>query len=249
MKERPIPFTVGMLRALQEGRKTQTRRVVALRQFGPSDTPGYDWTFRGTRRGATRGSGSECWQDFRTADLLSLCPYGVPGDRLWVRETHAFHEDYLRQVGYAADGAWGSCGGDGDGGWEFARHGWISGVAQGEERGKWVGRDYFGRWRSPRFMPRWASRILLEVTGVRVERVQAISEADVLAEGLVREEDLPGEAFPYRYGLPGALTNRTHYAAFARLWDGINAARGHSWESNPWAWAISFRVLTGESNG
>jgi hypothetical protein len=96
MKERPILFSGPMVRAIMAGRKTQTRRVIGLTQFGRSDTPGYDWTFRGTRNGGRGG----LWQDFRHEQMLRLCKFGTPGDRLWVRETFSDSEP----VFYRADG-------------------------------------------------------------------------------------------------------------------------------------------------
>ncbi len=96
MKERPILFSGPMVRAIMEGQKTQTRRVIGLAQFGRSDTPGYGWTFRGTRNGG-RG---HLWQDFRHEQMLRLCKFGTPGDRLWVRETFSDSEP----VFYRADG-------------------------------------------------------------------------------------------------------------------------------------------------
>ena len=78
MKERGILFSAPMVRANRAGRKTQTRRLVSLREFGPSTTSGYDWTFRDKRA---------LWNDISPARLMEMCPYGVPGDRLWVRET------------------------------------------------------------------------------------------------------------------------------------------------------------------
>ncbi len=96
MKERPIIFSGPMVRAILDGRKTRTRRLVGLTQLQPSETPGYDWTFRGrapvrsiAQQQRRKGSG---WQDLTTAELLALCPYGRPGDRLWVRETFCLRD-------------------------------------------------------------------------------------------------------------------------------------------------------------
>jgi len=91
------------------------------------------------------------------------------------------------------------------------------------------------RWRSPIHMPRWASRILLEVTDVRVERVQEIGEADAECEGVGWDCCGEGENDP-----------RTPREAFCGLWDSINAKRGYSWKSNPWIWAITFKRIGGD---
>ena len=103
----------------------------------------------------------------------------------------------------------------------------------------------------PYFMPRWASRITLELTGVRVERVQDISEEDAVAEGIVREALPPDPdnfhppgAYGFVSGLrpfPEGSIHPSPVDAFCELWDSINAKRGHSWESNPWVWILEFR--------
>lgn len=144
------------------------------------------------------------------------CPYGQPGDRLWVRETHYLH------------GVW-SVRKD-DGGkrrWTF-HPSRDMGVQFTEPNGFIKGRSttVHGWYRRPSIhMPRWASRITLEVTGVRVERLQDISEADAIAEGVNNSLHLPGGRF--------AREN------FAHLWWTING--DGSWEANPWVWVVEFR--------
>lgn len=193
MSERPILFSGPMVRAILEGRKSQTRRIAKLTASGNVKEP------RGHRR----------WHP-GDPEVVAACPYGRAGDRLWVREAWAqrLDRDHLngtqlyaagvREAWYWADGPGRCC-----------RTG-CAGAA--------------GRVRTARFMPRWASRITLEVTGVRVERLQDISEADALAEGVeitVREN--------------GALE------PFRSLWKSIN---GHeSWSANPLVWCVSFRRL------
>ena len=149
-KTRPIPFSGEMVRAILDGRKTQTRRVVK-----PQPTrAGLIWAETGWRDPLIQP---------RTHPLF-ICPYGVPGDWLWVRETYRVgqgYDDYppsqarASKVHYEADGA-------------------LTHEAYGF---RW------GRVRSSRYMPRWASRITLEVTGIRVEKAQGITEADAIAEG------------------------------------------------------------------
>jgi hypothetical protein len=214
MKERPILFQGAMVRAILAGTKTQTRRVV-------KPTP--------TRNAAAMWSRDGLLQveSGPRAAYPITCPYGQPGDRLWVRETYSGP--------YVLTGTppreWPSdapiwCWADGD--------------------------PTHGDWTKPKpgmHMPRSASRIDVEVTEVRVERLQEISEADAKAEGVlqwaadlardgsVTEADIV--AMAARYGT-GSL--RGGYAA---LWDSINGMDGHSsWQANPWVWAVSFRTIS-----
>lgn len=201
-RERPILFSGPMVQALLAGTKTQTRRVVKV-------TRRTEWLLRGD------------WADSFITNpgnkLLDECPYGTKGDRLWVKEAWAYRLDMdhlngtelydagVREAWYWADGP-GRCCNTG-----------CNGAA--------------GRVRAARFMPRWASRITLEITEVRVQRLQEISEADAIAEGCraVSMHSLDCDSIP-----PSR--------EFAALWDSINGAG--SWSSNPWVWAISFRRVT-----
>ena len=192
IKERPILMCGPMIRATLEDMKTQTRRIVSLREFGPSDTPGYQWHFR-DRRGL--------WNDISTERLLELCPHGEVGTRLWVRET--WYTDDGRTAQYRADYG----------------HGTRE-PADIADRGQ--------HWRPSIFMPRWASRILLEITEVRVQRVQEISDDDVKSEGVL--------TFAERYPLGVSF--------FKPLWDSLNAKRGYGWDKNPWVWVLGFRRIT-----
>ena len=213
MIERGIPFSAPMVGPVMDGTKTQTRRIV--RELGGNrGGPVGDhvhWFERG-REDATRwcghdGLGSVGWV---------RCPYGEPGDRLWVREAWRTVEsldemspaqlDPKVPVYYEADGA-----------------------IRGKPREKW------GRYRHGRFMPRWASRTTLDNTDVRVERLQQITEEDARAEGVKLGELVDaivnGERSKVVY-----FEART---AFAHLWCGINGA--DSWKANPWVWAVSFK--------
>lgn len=196
MKERPILFSAPMVRALLNGTKTQTRRVVADQ-----------WRYHLDEAGERE-------------QLLQHCRYGQPCDRLWVRETHAPQAD-----------CWGS--------WERWLHGAggpppiIHYAADFEPfqdgQGLMVRKPFIEKWRPSIHMPRWASRIDLDVTGVRIERLQDISEADAIAEGVEPLTDL-GAAF------------RPAASAYSDLWEQINGVG--SWTANPWVWAISFRRIT-----
>jgi len=196
-----------MVRALLEGRKTQTRRVVKqLQGMDPADV----------RLARTQGGYPDgvrpVWEcDFCEPDIFSTpCPYGQPGDRLWVRET-------WQSVPFGPHRDWPGCPDlRPQKPSEWNRTAVVIWRADGEMPGSEI-------WRPSIHMPRWASRITLEITGVRVERVQEISEADMYAEGLDRAP----------YGDPSA--------GFQVLWDEINGSRGYGWASNPWVWVLEFQ--------
>jgi hypothetical protein len=205
-KERPILFSAPMVRAILEGRKTVTRRAV-------------------------KGSGLNFLADF-TPEYFALpenhfCPYGKPGDRLWVRETwYCDHFEVMRgpylkpddlDIGEALD----------DGTLVYAADG-LTPYEQEQPS-----------WKPSIHMPRWACRILLEITDVRVERLQEISEGQARAEGIRPMRD-GSDTWVSREG-PAKLVTPwpTAKEAFSDLWDSINGP--HAWEANPWVWAITFR--------
>lgn len=249
MRERPILYSGPMNRALNAGTKTQTRRVIGLSSLRGSTTPGYIWTWRGQApiRSVTQQARHPrgCWQDVSHAQLLDLCPYGAPGDRLWVREAWGLHRH-----GDETDWHRGTV------------RGWSEdGVREQFEivmRAEWGSNGEACFWRPPMFMPRWASRLTLEVTSVRVERVQSISEADARAEGLSTLTKDGGRLWkwgiPDRDGLPGNDDDGWHWKewetdpreAFRKLWDSINGKReGCSWSANPWVWVLGFQRVDG----
>lgn len=201
MKERPILFSGPMVRALLAGTKTQTRREITsilkrgkITEFGKSDTPGYDWTF------LDRG---KLWHDLRHAELMERCPYGQPGDRLWVRET------WKEDLSPCCDG---SCG----------HQNALYRADFGE------GPEWRGGWAPSIHMPKCASRITLEITGVRVERLQQISEPDAYKEG-IRLNEWEGD--------DGEAPSSSR-EAFEWLWNSINGSA--CWGENPWVWVIEF---------
>jgi hypothetical protein len=224
MKERPIIFSGPMARAILDGRKTQTRRVVkpqppsieAVKAKSGSD---YGW-YREPKNGHLpfRPVGPVWAVRDLDANVVSkglTCPYGVVGDQLWCRETWtpdhaAFYPNF--PVVYKADSAY-----------DYERE---NGKVYSDEQKAW----YPYRWRSPFHMPRRLSRITLEITGVRVERLQAISEADAMAEGMDAKPE------------PDLSLNR---GRFALLWESINGPG--SWDANPWVWVIEFKLLSGAS--
>ena len=195
MSEKPILFSGAMVRAILEGRKSQTRRVV-------KNARGANSLYAGEHDGL--------WVVERFGDAASTmikCPYGKPGDHLWVREMWK-----PRGVGqgcattpaiYAA---------------EYTFPNVVKAMRP---------------WKPSIFMPRWASRITLEIVEVRVQRLQDISEEDARAEGVgpLRADG----RMPY-----GVFASD----GFADLWDSINMKRGFGWNVNPFVWAITFKRVT-----
>lgn len=213
MKERPILFSGPMVRAILDNRKTQTRRVVKPQ---PQVTTPPDATWHDAKR--------DLWRNL-SQFTRDCCPYGVVGDRLWVKETWRPSVDH---------GCVETC----DCGDVWVRY------ADGSDRyirDEQIGPDWTlpkaakrGNV-SPLFMPRWASRITLEITGVRVERLNEISEADAEAEGI----DLQGFRST-TFGIAG----REHRINFHTLWDSINGTK-HPWASNPFVWVLEFKRIGG----
>lgn len=204
-KERPILFSGEMVRAILEGRKTQTRRIV--KHAGDDSRIYWNPVVVGGYGGWLNDHGRP-----------RPCPYGKPGDRLWVRETWAEVEGYKDHTGrdpgsiwYRADGQCRFVGSD---------EPYEPGIAEAELR--------VDRWRPSIHMPRHASRILLEITDVKVERLNDISAEDAVAEGV--------EAFAKDHNLTGYWTT-----AFARLWNSIHG--DGAWNVNPFVWAIAFRRI------
>lgn len=213
-KERPILFSGPMVRALLDGSKTQTRRAMKPQptHFNPAGVP---------RRVIPTGGPSD----------VIRCPYGQPGDRLWVRET--WQGPLLQE--FEADA---------DPDWHYASHihqyqnpAHCEYAADGGPKPEYTNADDVMRqgWRPSIHMPRWASRITLEITSVRVERLQDISDADCVAESC--------GALPAAIGCPttSAPGETIPRAMFRALWESINGP--DSWAANPWVWVVEFRRL------
>jgi hypothetical protein len=205
MKERPILFSGEMVRAILDDRKTMTRRVIKPQPEGDQ--------FSGFN-----AFGEAIFyprNDNSNDPGLRKCPY-QKGQTLWVRETwaaqHAFDPHSPKEIYSAAI----------EMGQEIIPH-----YAATENLGGLIKRPSI-------FMPRWASRITLEITDVRVERVRDISEEDAISEGVdaVSQADIPRQA----------TWNRRQ--DFKQLWDSINAKRGYGWDANPWVWVVEFKRVT-----
>jgi hypothetical protein len=222
MTDRPIIFSAPMVRALLDGRKTMTRRIIKPQPVEHDGMNCRRLTFF-DKRGDVRGDASPDGPD-GGADLF--VDYHV-GDRLWVRETVRAAEDdqFGRVVQYRADDALSHL---------IAEASDNSSLAFGQW---WLLNAYRsndpltgGKWVPPIHMPRWASRLTLIVESVKVERLQDISEEDARAEGVEPLLVPPdGGSTPYNEG-------------FRELWDSINAKRA-PWESNPWVVALAFSVI------
>lgn len=220
MSEHPIIFSVEMVRAILDGRKTQTRRIIKPQPFGYRtcwsddlvagdiyiETDDSLWKACESRGRNKRAAGE-------LTPVEVKCPYGKIGDRLWVRETwwdlgfwdkgEWFGRTASHKIGpkYASD---------------FEPEGEIAKHKRNHLMCKW-------RKRPSIFMPKWFARIFLEITNIRVERVQDISLEDCKAEGISND---PTEDWR---------------ELFMELWDSLNAKRGYSWQTNPWVWVITFK--------
>jgi hypothetical protein len=244
VKALPIPFTASMVRALLDGRKGQTRRLVKLPHMNPL----------GAWEPSTVGGGGShlkdgtpyaerpCLWHTRAGDAL-VCPYGRVGDLLWVRESWRVGKRWdatpprdlparKMTVMFAAGG---SVGGTGEGRYEL------------DESYPDTLPDWAGKLRPGMFIPRWASRLTLRITDVRVERLQNISEADAIAEGIEPSADawksysvIPSGLRKGKPNLVSAIPNRSPVASYSELWEAINGTG--SWANNPWVWAVGFAV-------
>lgn len=223
---RPILFSSPMVRAILEGRKKQTRRVAKL--------------------GADR-LGDEFMTELRDGNLIEtikLCPYGQPGDRLWVRETFTIETNFNldpceppfkdgRPVNWHEDEDWGRW-------WEQAHYAATDpspDLVHEDDCKQCDDNGYCNKWKPSIHMPRWASRILLEITNVRIEKLQKVTVGDCLYEGIDNtEENLKAVEF--------RPSDRSMYIGlFRTLWDSINAARGFGWDKNPWVWVVEFKRI------
>lgn len=228
MRERPILFSGPMVRALLAGTKTQTRRIVK--------EPISAWL--NNANGSHKVLDGQVF-NYSFEQHLGNCPYGQPGDRLWVRES--FMD--LRGTGvehYDADG-------------RRQRYAFAANSPLGSYSDE-TRKDYGLKWKPSIHMPRHACRLVLEITGVRVERLHQISEDDAVAEGIPEEVEpcdqcggcgwlcIGGE--PQQCDAPGCGDGAID--GYRALWEQINGAG--SWAANPWVWVVEFRVLGATDN-
>ena len=229
MKERPILFSGEMVRAILDGRKTMTRRVIKPQPKLIEPSNRWYWEKALDINGHPLVDASRRWWEY-----YGTSPYGKPGDRLWVRETWQHFgngsigwEPVRSHVKYRSDGA------------TLDRGEWASFADAPKQRWWNTGKC---PWSPSTFMPRWASRLTLEVTGVRVERLQEITGADAIDKGTrcwICDGRLNGLS---ENDCACFHTKREAIPSFEVLWDQINGKK-HPWESNPWVWVISFKPI------
>lgn len=233
MKERPILFNTEMVKAILEGRKTQTRRVIkpkskALhddnvacivhRESGDKWYQDHVFSMRG-KHGV--------WEDYTLEGFLALCPFGQVGGRLWVRETfRLFDPDECPHSDFPC----------GCPNWGTPLYRASHDCFDGE------------KWKPSIHMPRSASRILLEITSIRVERLNDISRADAVKEGIeTLMVDCSRDGLKTTYkdytSHNNAITRNNPIDSFRTLWESVNGA--DSWGKNPWVWAVEFKVIQG----
>ena len=204
-KNRPIIFSADSVRAILDGRKTQTRRVMKPQPIGNLQYVGSMWFEKEYRLHTLE----RLDYDGTMEKYFSIkCPFGAPGDRLWVREKWGVTVDC--ETIYFAD--------------------FIPNVHDVS----------IFRWRSPMFMLRKYSRLTLEITNVRCERVQEISYDDCLAEGC-----------PYSRKHENDMTNAdkiNRIGWYQGQWNELNAKRGYGWDTNPWVFVIEFKKIEGGDN-
>ncbi|PLK61925.1 hypothetical protein CWN40_04545 [Klebsiella quasipneumoniae] len=211
MTERGMIFNGEMVRALLDGRKTQTRRPIKWKHTR--------FTEIGEREDGSKWPWSEDAE--HACDFWHPCPFGAVGDRIWVRETFCPVDDTQyggeKWVDYRATPKF------------EASHpaGWDSAPNDAEAL----------KWRPSIHMPRWASRILLEITDVRVERLNAISQADAIAEGAPPSHPSI-DCVSQEYGFPDFSRSW-----FGQTWQHIYGS--DSWNANPWVWVIEFKRVEG----
>ncbi|GAL60332.1 hypothetical protein EV102420_36_00070 [Pseudescherichia vulneris NBRC 102420] len=210
MTERGMIFNSEMVRAILDGRKTQTRRIIKPQRVGDA------WSVKETQSPMSARHTHDWWLPTATRPYSALpsCPFGIVGDRIWVREA-------FRVMGCATD---------------VARL-----MYKASERNSFTESTRTvpvascttqpsQKWTPSIHMPRWASRITLEITDVRVERLNSISDTDANAEGVSADQ-----LSPARY-------------VFGSLWQSIYGAdNAQSWQANPWVWVIEFRRVDGEA--
>lgn len=243
MKQRPIIFSAPMVPPILADKKTQTRRVVKVQ---PTCLP----LPKNAPDALNCALGAFVWNEMQLPpeSILKLCPYGIVGDQLWGREPWRIgawneHGQFIIEYSDGSRSDWLSDPDDVDG----EKFNNIVMQCSDELNNKGIQPDADGqyhwpdgesplRWRSSMFMPRWASRILLEVTNTLIERVQDISQQDAIAEGA-----------PPSHPSINCVSRELGFSDFSRSWfgqhwDRINGKK-HPWSDNPWVWVIEFKRI------
>lgn len=218
MAERPILFSSEMVRAILDGRKTQTRRIVKP-QPPEGATEVFYWD-EPTLSGKVKAEAGCYFYTSGGLNFNGVCPYGSVGDLLWVRETWGMTDGKWL---LSHPNKWGGC----------PKGNRLVYKADGKQyplHNDHIGGNYKYHWCSARFMPKWAARLWLEITNIRVERIQDIKLDDILAEGISLK------------GHPSPMFDNFLFA-FRDLWDSLNAKRGYSWTANPFVWVIEFKRI------
>jgi len=225
-KERPILFTSEMVRAVLEGRKTQTRRVCK-----DQTATGYEWLencemYPSTLGETYTGWAKNCGHSFL---LPTKCPYGGVGDRLWVRETHYRYGKWVKNgISKTGRQKWRFKG-------SLTKIRYIDEGVRGRIRKNIYRKE--GWYKRPSiFMPKWAARIWLEITNIRVEKLQNMRFSDWLA-------DFCPNTNQQNKALQTFIGMQNQKEMSQEFWDTINAKHGYSWESNPYVWVIEFKQI------
>jgi hypothetical protein len=235
MTARPILFSAPMVRALLEGRKTQTQRVIKPQPDQATSE-------------FTSAEVSAAWQD---GFIDVRCPYGQPGDLLWVRESFS---DLTEELGQSWERY-----NPGKNLYEQGKKPFFWYRADGEQPDRGNGTAFDAPWKPSIHMPRWGSRITLEITDVRVQRLNEISEEDALAEGINHDfiKNIKDELDDQGMTCPDDLDSDwkvfwspaddredclkyTAKDAYQTLWEDLHGPG--SWDTNPWVWALTFKV-------
>lgn len=222
MKERPLLFSAPMVRALIAGTKSQTRRVVKAPGWDPA-SPEYGG-LTGIKQHADERIGLQAYFWHARSALAHgvRCPYGQPGDRLWVRETWQHYQNSGQR---AAD---------------FSEHQrFAANCFYRADESNPRTKPLSGKWRPSLLMPRWACRLVLPLVSVRVERVQDITEEDAKAEGVERISAGPGWECWMGYGPSSSC--KTARDSFRSLWISIYGEA--SWDLNPWVWVAEWEEI------
>lgn len=221
MRERPILFSGEMVKAILEGRKTMTRRVVNKDISNQFDID-VDDTIAAFIEQDTGDS----------YNPINVCPYGNVGDRLWIKETWKLVPETACPIFNCVCQTINPAN---------PHEAVIYKCGLERARGN-------GNWKPSIFMPRWASRILLEVTDIRVDRLQDITEEDAIAEGIHLCAGIDEEGCTHGYHWSQVsdtdLLFNSAADAYRKLWDSINGKKpGKTWQDNPWVWVVEFRRI------